>query len=561
MGKRIIIARQWRLPKVVLSFFALELCLTVAALALYGIADPNLYRTKLWLDGALNGFNSHPEQVLYAYANHEKPIIPLVWSQTITTFNLVISILSTFLLLVKSVMFVMKTWVPLLSLIMHMILTGLYIFSTYAQLSSDKSDPTRIQDGPPWYITKSCDVVHDRSNYGYCRQAKASLAVAVVMMSILFIQIILAAISVVPSELEKQMRGYYDEDSDDDYQHGEVVMYAPEKPEDLSYYSPQAPSQAHPYSPLPQKQPISYPETINNYELSDLPSKAVLESQRQSQQYPPPSFTPQPPTFTPSPPSQAPYAPPQTHTPQPPSRPQSQAQNQTQSAFAQNLMQTYLQHSPAGRAITTSEPTPPLSSSDLPPHRPSSTTKITTLPVFDPPPTGAAVAPTPRTMAFNRLTGREKTEAEKLHATKKAEERRKKLRLFSSGREGDSDGDKGAGKERLEKERKEGRKERKEREKREKEEERKRGVERYFELQRAGPPSLYGRGPQREVDWVQEGRGEWDGGMQPMYRGSSYGAQGYGQQERQQQDYGAGYAQVRGHGQSGGLPFRERYGA
>lgn len=164
-------------------------------------------------------------------------------------------------------------------------------------------------------------------------------------------------------------------------------------------------------------------------------------------------------------------------------------------------------------------------------------------------------------MAFNRLTGREKTEAEKLHATKKAEERRKKFRLFSSGREGDSDGDKAAGKERLEKERKEGRKERKEREKREKEEERKRGVERYFELQRAGPPSLYGRGPQREMDWVQEGRGEWDGGMQPMYRGSSYRAQGYGQQESQQQDYGTGYAQVRGHGQSGGLPFRERYGA
>lgn len=383
--------------------------------------------------------------------------------------------------------------------------------------------------------------------------------------SILFIQIILAAISVVPSELEKQMRGYYDEDSDDDYQHGEVVMYAPEKPEDVSYYSPQAPTQAHPYSPLPQKQPISYPETTNNYELSDLPSKAVLESQRQSQQYPPPSFTPQPPTFTPSPPSKGPYAPPQTYTPQPPnSRPQSQVQNQTQSAFAQNLMQTYLQHSPAGRAITTSEPTPPLSSSDLPPHRPSSTTKITTLPVFDPPPTVAAVAPTPRTVAFNRLTGREKTEAEKIVAARK-KEGGGRFRLFASGREehtpvqGQGQGQ--GGKERLEKERKEGRKERKEREKREKEEERKRGVERYFELQRAGPPSLYGRGPQREVDWVQEGRGEWDGGMQPMYRGSSYGAQGYGQQERQQQVYGAGYAQVRGHGQSGGLPFRERYGA
>ncbi|PNS21439.1 hypothetical protein CAC42_1218 [Sphaceloma murrayae] len=549
MGKRIIVARQWRLPKAVLAFFAVEFCLTVAALALFGIADPNLYRTKLWLDGALNGFNSHPEQVLYAYANHEKPVIPLVWSQTwaiayvpeqdeltngipsITTFNLVISILSTFLLLVKSVMFVMKTWFPIISLCIHMALTALYTFSTYAQLSSDKSDPTRIQDGPPWYITKSCDVVHNPGNYGYCRQAKASMAVAAAMAGILFIQIILALISIVPSELEKHMRGVYDHDElDDEFQHGEVVMYQPEKPDEFSYYSPQTPLQAHPYSPLPQKKPIDY-QNNQTFELSDLTSKADLEARRHSQQYPrysnpprPTSYTPQPPAFTPQPNSLS--RPVSTNPPQ-----------QAQSTFTTNLLTQYLQHSPAGRAITTSEPTPPPTHSPAPPS-----TRIVEIPVFEPPPAAGAgaVAPTPRTVAFQRLTGRGKTEAEKIDARKKKDGRagrtlRSRPPLFSRGRERDEGAGPGTstgtgarpgpGPQRDP----ETRKERKIREAREKEDERKRQVERYFELQRAGPPGYDDNG---------EVVGGWDVG---------HGG-------------GAAATGVRGYGQSGGLPFRERYG-
>lgn len=61
----------------------LELAGTVAGLALFGIADPNLFRTRLWTVGANNGFNSSPTEILYAYANHRPiPKIPFVWSQT-----------------------------------------------------------------------------------------------------------------------------------------------------------------------------------------------------------------------------------------------------------------------------------------------------------------------------------------------------------------------------------------------------------------------------------------------------------------------------------------------
>jgi hypothetical protein len=59
----------------------LELGGSVAALALFGIAEPNLFRTKLWQIGSDNGFNSSPKQILYAYANHRPiPSIPFVWT-------------------------------------------------------------------------------------------------------------------------------------------------------------------------------------------------------------------------------------------------------------------------------------------------------------------------------------------------------------------------------------------------------------------------------------------------------------------------------------------------
>jgi len=78
----IFITTRWRLPKVVLGFFIAELVLTIPVLALFGIADPDLYRTRLWQDGYDNGFNSNPREILYAYANHRPiPTTPLVWSQ------------------------------------------------------------------------------------------------------------------------------------------------------------------------------------------------------------------------------------------------------------------------------------------------------------------------------------------------------------------------------------------------------------------------------------------------------------------------------------------------
>ncbi len=63
------------------ALVGLEFPLTVALLALFGIAAPNLYRTKLWADGAANGFNSSPTTGLYAAANYRPYTTPKVWGQ------------------------------------------------------------------------------------------------------------------------------------------------------------------------------------------------------------------------------------------------------------------------------------------------------------------------------------------------------------------------------------------------------------------------------------------------------------------------------------------------
>ena len=98
-----------------------EFPFTVALLALFGIADPDLYRTLLWQDGADNGFNSSPNAALYAAANYRPYTTPKVWSQlyvpplpfvqdlispltsfiSITNYNVVIVVLSMFILLAK----------------------------------------------------------------------------------------------------------------------------------------------------------------------------------------------------------------------------------------------------------------------------------------------------------------------------------------------------------------------------------------------------------------------------------------------------------------------------
>ena len=67
--------------KIVWGLFAVELVFTVPALALFAIAQPDLYRTRLWQDGFDNRFNSNPEAMIFAMVNRTPYTVPPVWSQ------------------------------------------------------------------------------------------------------------------------------------------------------------------------------------------------------------------------------------------------------------------------------------------------------------------------------------------------------------------------------------------------------------------------------------------------------------------------------------------------
>lgn len=64
------------------GLFVVEFLLVIAVLTLFGIADPNTYRTKLWQNGADHGFNSDPSIILYSYANYRPIRTPTVWNQS-----------------------------------------------------------------------------------------------------------------------------------------------------------------------------------------------------------------------------------------------------------------------------------------------------------------------------------------------------------------------------------------------------------------------------------------------------------------------------------------------
>lgn len=179
---------------------AVELPLTIAVLTIFGIASPNLYRTRLWQDGADNGFNSSPDEMVYAFANYRSYSTPKPWSQFITSFNLVITVLSMFWLLVKTPMFVMNVFYPPLSIIVHIAMLTIYLVSAIYQAGSDMTDKDHPQSGPPWYITKNCNVAKRSNNVGYCKQAKAGFACTIILLVIFTTHIVLAIISCLPND-------------------------------------------------------------------------------------------------------------------------------------------------------------------------------------------------------------------------------------------------------------------------------------------------------------------------------------------------------------------------
>ncbi|KAN0068858.1 hypothetical protein V8E54_013027 [Elaphomyces granulatus] len=196
--------RKYRSHRAVLIMMLVEFPFILVVMILTGIASHDLYQTSLWQDGAYNGFNSAPNQVVYALTNGRPYSVPIVWSSFIINFDLVLGVLSAFILLGKLFMHILRLFVPPLSVILHAVLFSLFIVSTRYQAGSDMSDSRHPQPGPPWYITKNCNVAFSTSNIGYCQQAKSLFAVSVILSVIYFVEFVLALISCFNTKEERQ---------------------------------------------------------------------------------------------------------------------------------------------------------------------------------------------------------------------------------------------------------------------------------------------------------------------------------------------------------------------
>ncbi|PSN69958.1 hypothetical protein BS50DRAFT_631918 [Corynespora cassiicola Philippines] len=214
--RRCFVPRQWRLPRWVYFLMFFELPFTVANLALFGIASPNLYREILWAEGGKMGFNSDPTTILYAAANYRPIKKPIVWDgfnkkkkkkkkkkKNNTQYHLVIGVVCTFFWLVKVPMWFLHVFYPVLSLLLHIALLILWAYGIHVQTAPDRIDPERINNGAPWYITKSCDIVDDKLIRSYCMQAKSSFAVSIIMLAIYAFHVLLAGYSLYPTEQER----------------------------------------------------------------------------------------------------------------------------------------------------------------------------------------------------------------------------------------------------------------------------------------------------------------------------------------------------------------------
>lgn len=87
-----------------------------------------------------------------------------------------------FFWLVKITGWLLHVMFPILSLPLHIALMSLWAGSIYIQTAPDTIDADHRNGGAPWYITKNCNIVADKTIRGYCMQAKSSFAVSCVML-------------------------------------------------------------------------------------------------------------------------------------------------------------------------------------------------------------------------------------------------------------------------------------------------------------------------------------------------------------------------------------------
>lgn len=226
-----IFRRPWRAKRPLYWGMVPELAGIIPLLVLFGVQQPDAFRTLFWRIGFENKLNSNPNMILYAYANHQPlPTIPFVWSQTLTSFNVAISILALFVLLAKMIATIMKVYYPIIGTFVGLCLTALFTVSVYGQAGPDYAD-SRYPSPVAWYIRYGCDIAEPYNAAKSCQMAKGTFAVTVYMLSIYVAQSAFAIWAMLPNkELDLE-----DSDDEDGYHgpkdKGEAVEMQPTQPQ------------------------------------------------------------------------------------------------------------------------------------------------------------------------------------------------------------------------------------------------------------------------------------------------------------------------------------------
>ncbi|EFY87722.1 hypothetical protein MAC_06208 [Metarhizium acridum CQMa 102] len=223
-------ATSWLMP--------IELIGLVPILVIFGIAQPDMYRTDMWHIGFENKLNSNPNMILYAYANYRSlPKVPLIWSQTyvtcrdslvasrcakvrkktnmsnlpisLTDFNVAISVISLFFLLSKLISHIMKLWYPIVAVFINSALVALYTVSTYGQIGPDYAD-ARYPSPAAWYFRQGCGLAQRYGKYRACQVAQGSLFITLYMLVVYVLNLGFALYAMWPNPIND-----VDEDDED----------------------------------------------------------------------------------------------------------------------------------------------------------------------------------------------------------------------------------------------------------------------------------------------------------------------------------------------------------
>ncbi|KAH6651160.1 hypothetical protein F5144DRAFT_77205 [Chaetomium tenue] len=252
-----ILHRPWRARRPLYFVMIPELAGVITLLVLFGVQQPDAFRTLFWRIGYENKLNSNPNMILYAYANYQKiPTIPFVWSRMLTDYNVAISVVSLFILLAKMIATIMKVYYPIFGTIISLGLTALYTVSVYGQAGPDYADP-RYPSPTPWHLRKGCKLAEPYGATKTCQMVQGTLGVTVFMLVVYLFQAGLAIWAMLPN---KELDMYDSDDEDDGYgrhpakNKGVSVQMQPTPPPEQAPFTPR--TQA--FHALERKLPLRY---------------------------------------------------------------------------------------------------------------------------------------------------------------------------------------------------------------------------------------------------------------------------------------------------------------